>query len=125
VRVLLDTHVVLWWLFDEPQLGPRVRAVIANEKNEIFVSAVTVAEIAIKRSLGKLHGPDGLVGALAEEGFVELPLLASHSTALEFLPFHHRDPFDRMLVAQARAESLTLASYDARVLHYDVESVSG
>ena len=124
MRVLLDTHVLLWWLFDEPQLGSRVRSVIANGQNEIFVSAVTVAEIAIKRSIGKLPGPDGLLSTLAEEGFQELPLLTTHSALLERLPFHHRDPFDRMLIAQAKVESLTIASYDARVLEYEVDSIT-
>ena len=124
MRVLLDTHVLLWWLFDEPQLGSRVRSVIANGQNEIFVSAVTVAEIAIKRSIGKLPGPDGLLSTLAEEGFQELPLQTTHSALLERLPFHHRDPFDRMLIAQAKVESLTIASYDARVLEYEVDSIT-
>jgi PIN domain nuclease of toxin-antitoxin system len=125
VRVLLDTHVLLWWLFDDSRLGPGVRTILANGRNEIFVSAVSVAEIAIKRSLGKISGPPGLLGSLVEEGLQELALLSTHALALESLPLHHRDPFDRMLIAQAMTESLTFASYDPLIRAYDVEVVSG
>jgi len=125
VRVLLDTHVLLWWLLDDAKLGLRVRSVIANGRNEIFVSSVTVAEIAIKRSLGKLPGPPGLLGSLVEEGFQELPLLSTHAVVLEELPLHHRDPFDRLLIAQAMTDLLTFASYDQRASAYDVELITG
>lgn len=125
MRVLLDTHVLLWWLFDEAKLGPRVRSVIADGRNEIFVSSITVAEIAIKRSLGKLPGPPGLLGSLVEEGFQELPSLSTHAVVLEELPLHHRDPFDRFLIAQAMTDSLTFASYGPRVRAYDVELITG
>ena len=125
MRVLLDTHVLLWWLFDDSRLGPRVRATVADGRNEIFVSAVSVAEIAIKRSLGKLSGPPGLLGGLVEEGFRELALLSTHAIALETLPMRHRDPFDRMLIAQAMTDSLTFASYDPLIRAYDVEIISG
>ncbi|CAN5126811.1 type II toxin-antitoxin system VapC family toxin [soil metagenome] len=125
MRILLDTHVLLWWLLDDPQLGPRVRAKIADGRNEVFVSSVTVAEIAIKRALGKLPGPHGLLTSLTEEGFQELPLLSTHASALETLPQHHRDPFDRMLIAQALTESMTFATYDAVALRYDVQTITG
>lgn len=125
MRVLLDTHVLLWWLFDDQKLGPVVRTAISDGRNEVFVSAITVAEIAIKRSLGKLPGPDGLLQTLTEEGFQELPLLSTHSADVEFLPYHHRDPFDRLLVAQARVESLTLATYDRNLQRYGIPTISG
>ncbi len=125
MRVLLDTHVLLWWLFDDQRLGPRVRSIIADGSNEVFVSSVTVAEIAIKSSLGKLTGPPGLLGSLVEEGFQELALLSTHAITLENLPLHHRDPFDRLLVAQAITDSLTFISYDPHIRAYDVEVVSG
>ena len=125
MRVLLDTHVLLWWLLDDSKLGPRVRSIIADGRNEIFVSSVTVAEIAIKRSLGKLPGPPGLLGSLVEEGFQELALLSTHAIALENLPMHHRDPFDRLLVVQAITESLTFASYDPLIRAYDIDLVTG
>ena len=125
MRVLLDTHVLLWWLLDDARLGPRVRSTIADGRNDIYVSAVTVAEIAIKRSLGKLPGPPGLLDSLVEEGFEELPLLSSHSALLENLPFHHKDPFDRLLVVQALSEPLAFATYDARISAYDVDVITG
>ena len=124
MRILLDTHVLLWWLGDDAQLGPEARLVIADGGNEVFVSAVSIAEIAIKRSQGKLTAPSELLTVLAEEGFQELPLLSSHAAELENLPWHHRDPFDRLLVAQARVEGLTLATHDRHLAQYDVPVTS-
>lgn len=120
MRLLLDTHVFLWWLSDDPQLGPVLRAEISDGVNEVRVSSITIAEIAIKQSLGKLSAPAGLLGSLAEVGFEELPFISSHAAALENLPWHHRDPFDRMLIAQASVDGLTLASHDAHISEYDV-----
>lgn len=120
VNLLLDTHVFLWWLSDDPKLGGLTRAAIADGRNEVSVSAVTIAEIAIKRSQGKLDAPHDLLHILAEEGFTELPLLSTHAAGLETLPWHHRDPFDRMLVAQAKVEGLTLATLDKIIRAYDV-----
>ena len=120
MRVLLDTHVFLWWLSDDARLGPRLRAEISNGAHDIYVSSITIAEIAIKRSLGKLSAPPGLLGSLVEEGFEELPFVSSHAAALENLPWHHRDPFDRMLIAQASVDGLALASHDSRISEYDV-----
>ena len=125
MRLLLDTHVLLWWLFDDARLGPRVRSSIADGRNDVFVSSVTVAEIAIKRALGKLPGPPGLLDSLAEEGFQELPLLSTHSVLLENLPLHHKDPFDRLLIAQALSESLAFATYDGHMAAYDLEILTG
>lgn len=118
MRLLLDTHILLWWLADDPALSAEYRAVIADANNDVFVSAVSVAEIAIKTSLGKLEAPDGLIDAVAESGFVELPFLAAHAALLRELPWHHRDPFDRMLVCQALAEHLALLSADRHVGAY-------
>jgi len=124
VRALIDTHVLLWWLSDDKRLSPRHRTVIADSDNEVFVSAVTVAEISIKASLGKLTAPGGLVQTIAHEGFSALPLTADHAEALRELPWHHRDPFDRMLVAQASVEQFPLLSSDARLGQYAVEIVA-
>ena len=124
MRALIDTHVLLWWLSDDKRLSPRHRTVIADSDNEVFVSAVTVAEISIKASLGKLTVPDGLVQTIAHEGFSALPLTADHAEALRELPWHHRDPFDRMLVAQASVEQFPLLSSDARLGQYAVEIVA-
>ncbi len=126
MRLLLDTHVLLWWLADDQRLGPRVRSALEDGRNDVFVSAVTIAEIAIKKSLGKLDAPPGLTQVLAEEGFEELPLLSTHSVALEALPRHHSDPFDRLLIAQATTERLAFATDDSDMRLYDtVEIISG
>ncbi|MGL4340240.1 MAG: type II toxin-antitoxin system VapC family toxin [Rhodoglobus sp.] len=124
MRVLLDTHILLWWLSDNDRLGTSLRSLITSGHNEIFVSAVSIAEIAIKRSQGKLVAPSELLNVLTEEGFQELPLLSVHSAEVEALPWHHRDPFDRLLIAQARVENLTFATHDARIRDYDVSVIS-
>lgn len=124
MRILLDTHVLLWWLGDDPQLGQELRSAIANGAHEVFVSSVSIAEIAIKRSQGKLAAPAELLRVLAEEGFQELPLLSIHATEVEHLPWHHRDPFDRLLVAQATVEGLTLATHDRQIRQYEVVVIS-
>jgi PIN domain nuclease of toxin-antitoxin system len=120
VRLLLDTHVLLWWLADDSKLGPGIRSLIADGANDVFVSAISIAEIALKQSLGKLDAPGNLAELLAEEGFTPLPFDAAHASALAHLPWHHRDPFDRMLVAQAISANLTFATSDSRVAEYDV-----
>jgi len=101
VRLLLDSHVGLWWLDDHPSIGPRCREhLVAAE--EVFFSAVTPWELGIKRSLGKILIPDGLVDALTAAGFMPLSITVAHAEHAPALPAHHRDPFDRMLVAQAQ-----------------------
>ena len=124
MRRLLDTHVLLWWLTDDRRLGAGVREVMEAPSTQMLVSSVTVAEIATKISLGKLPSQPDLLDQLAEEGFVELPFTHAHAAALEGLPMHHRDPFDRMLVVQAQLESLTLVTADPRCTAYDVATLS-
>ncbi|TQL02026.1 type II toxin-antitoxin system VapC family toxin [Cellulomonas sp. SLBN-39] len=123
MRILADTHVLLWWLGDDPRLPDRHRTSLSDGATEVLYSAVSIAEIAIKTSLGKLVAPADLVRALDDEGFTPLPLRPAHAAALRDLPWHHRDPFDRMLVAQAMVEDVALASVDARVAAYDVRIV--
>ena len=120
MRILLDSHVVLWWLDDNSSLGPRSRELI-DHADGAFVSAVTPWELGIKRALGKLSMPDGLTGELEAEGFVSLPITAAHAELAPSLPAHHRDPFDRMLVAQAQLETLVLVTADQLLDSYDVE----
>lgn len=120
MRVLLDSHVVLWWLDDSPAIGPRCRDLIGSA-DEAFVSAVTPWELGIKRALGKLTMPDGLVEQLESEGFDPLPITAAHAEQAPALPPHHRDPFDRMLVAQAQLETLVLVTADRAFADYEVE----
>lgn len=120
MRLLLDSHVCLWWLDDHPSLGPRCRAAL-EEADEARFSAVTPWELGIKRALGRLVIPDGLVGALTAAGFEPLPITAAHAERAPDLPAHHRDPFDRMLVAQAQLEALTLVSGDEALRAYEVD----
>jgi PIN domain nuclease of toxin-antitoxin system len=119
VKLLLDTHVLLWWLADDPQLAPTAAEAIA-EADVVAVSAASAWEIAIKQALGKLSGPDDLAAELSANGFTELPVSVAHAVAAGGLPRHHSDPFDRMLVAQARIESLSLVTRDARLAEYGV-----
>jgi len=117
-NILLDTHVLLWWLGASGRLSKKTRRTI-TECASVYVSAATVWEIAIKRALGKLEIPDNLEETLAANSFVPLPISVSHAIAAGRLPRHHDDPFDRMLVAQAALESLTLLTADARLKAYD------
>lgn len=119
MRLLLDTHVVLWWLADDETLSEEVKQIIDTEA-EAFISAASVWEIAIKQALGKLTGPPDLLDTLDRSGLVELPIRSRHAAEAGGLPPLHRDPFDRMLVAQARCEGLTLLSRDPQVRRYDV-----
>ena len=123
-RLLLDTHVLLKALADAPDLAPTVRSAITDSANEVFVSAVSVWEVAIKRALGKLHAPDGMASVVAESGFLELFVTSLHAEQAGGLPMHHRDPFDRMLVAQAQAEGLTIVTADSRIPLYEVRTMA-
>ena len=117
-RLLLDTHVLLWWLAGDRQLPKDVRDRIDTEL-EVLVSPASIWEVEIKRGLGKLEAPD-LVDAIEDSGFDELPIRYAHAVTAGRLPPVHRDPFDRMLVAQATVEQLTLVSRDAEIQRYDV-----
>jgi len=113
MRLLLDTHIFLWAVSGSAQLKPAVRRVIAAA-DEVYVSAASIWEIAIKAQLGKIRADtDQLVAAIEGSGFVELPVRAAHAAAVANLVFHHNDPFDRLLVAQAIAEPLRLLTADA------------
>src|ERR1019366_1160016 len=112
MRLLLDTHILLWWLADSPSLSDRAREVIGDPDNAVFVSAVSLWEIWLKQSLGKLRLPSDFEQRLAGESFESLPLLAAHTREVASLPWHHRDPFDRMLIAQARATELKFVIAD-------------
>ncbi len=124
MRLLLDTHTLLWTLGEPASLGSRARDAIEDEGNDVFVSAVSVWEIAIKRALGKLAAPDDIVAGIASQGFSPLPISLHHADLAGALPRHHADPFDRMLVAQAEAEGLTLVTRDARMPRYGVRTLA-
>jgi len=123
MHLLLDTHVLLWWLGDSPRLGPASRTRMADPRARVFVSAATGWEISIKRALGELKAPADLDALLDRAGFERLAITFHHGEAAGDLPPLHRDPFDRMLVAQARLERLALVTADEAIRAYDVETV--
>ena len=118
MRILLDTHLLLWWLDASPSLSAEASETIRDPENTVFVSAVSLWEIWLKQSLGKLRLPDDFTGKLAAESFESLPLTASHTRPVSLLPWCHRDPFDRMLVAQAQVENLVLLTADGLLSAY-------
>ncbi len=123
MNLLLDTHTLLWWLNDDPTLSAEARELIGDGRQTVYVSAATAWEISIKKALGKLEAPDDLDAALSANVFQELPISIAHATAAGQLPNHHSDPFDRMLVAQARLENLTLVTRDQNIAKYQVAIV--
>ena len=122
---LLDTHVLLWWLANDPKLSADVRETIRNPVNDSFVSAATIWEIAIKTSLGKLKQPDDLLTVLRDNRFQVLDISAEHCLNVGSLPWHHKDPFDRMLISQALVEGLAIITVDNKFKLYDVPLFSG
>lgn len=124
MRLLLDTHALLWWRNDTARLAPATYEAISSGENPVVVSHISLWEITIKTALGKLRAPNDLLELCAADGFELLPLDLPHIAAVKALPPLHRDPFDRMLVAQARVERLTLVTGDANMMRYDVKVLS-
>ena len=120
MTLLLDTHVLLWWLADDPRLTPAMREAIADPATSVVVSAASAWEAAIKAAVGKLRVPDGLREELVRHGFDELPVTVEDGLAAGALPRHHSDPFDRMLIAQAARRQFVLLTADRRFSDYDV-----
>ena len=119
-RLLLDTHVLVWCLSDAARLTETARTAIANPHNDVFVSAITAWEVAVKRAKGAMTAPDHLSALVEERGFTHLPLTFHHAEQAGRLPMYHRDPFDRFLIAQAQAEGLILVTRDRHIPRYDV-----
>jgi PIN domain nuclease of toxin-antitoxin system len=119
MRLLLDTHVVLWWLMDDPTLDADIKTII-DEEPDVFVSPATLWEITIKQAAGKIRAPDDLAERILDAEMDELPIRSAHAITAGRLPPIHRDPFDRMLIAQARHERLTLVTRDKEIHKYDV-----
>ncbi|MGH2913587.1 MAG: type II toxin-antitoxin system VapC family toxin [Solirubrobacteraceae bacterium] len=123
MKLLLDTHAALWWLADDARVGSDAERQLSDDTNHVFLSAAVIWEVAIKRSLGKLHAPADLASTLLGAGARPLPVTVDHAAAVEGLPWHHRDPFDRLLVAQAHAEKAAIVSQDHRLRPYGVALV--
>ena len=121
MRLLLDTHALLWWLADDPALSGGARDAIAAPGSSVFVSAASAGEISIKRAIGRLTAPVDLEAQIGASRFDPLPITVGHALAAGALPRHHDDPFDRMLVAQAMVERLIIVTRDARVGLYGVD----
>lgn len=118
-RLLLDTHVVLWWLADDPTLSEDLKVMI-DEELDVFVSAATVWEVAIKQQLAKIRSPVDLPERIRDSELQQLPISFGDAIEAGRLPHIHRDPFDRMLIAQARCHGLTLATRDSNIQRYEV-----
>ena len=119
MKLLLDTHVVLWWLSDDPTLADDIKDRIDHDP-EVYLSPVTIWEIAIKQAIGKIAEPADLPERVRATRLPEIAITSEHALVAGRLPLHHRDPFDRMLVAQARCEGLALVTRDTRIPDYDV-----
>ncbi len=120
MTLLLDTHALLWWLDDPKLLSKEARRAIRDSRNRVYVSAVVAWEIAIKKALGKLAVPDNLDAAITANDFLELPISISHALGVMTLPDHHRDPIDRLLIAQALLEHHRLITRDTDIQNYAV-----
>jgi PIN domain nuclease of toxin-antitoxin system len=118
VKLILDTHTAIWWLSDDARLGTEALRQVGDERNQVLLSAAVIWEVAIKRSLGKLVAPEDLASVMLGAGALQLAVTLDHAAAVETLPWHHRDPFDRLLIAQALHEGAALVSNDARLSSY-------
>jgi PIN domain nuclease of toxin-antitoxin system len=125
VKLLLDTHALLWWILDSKDLSRKARRALTSFDNEVYVSAATAWEIATKSRLGKLPAADPFAHSISESlnklGFEELAISVDHAQRAGLLPGHHRDPFDRLLIAQAQAENLVLISNEKLFDDYHVQ----
>jgi PIN domain nuclease of toxin-antitoxin system len=123
LKLLLDTHAALSWLTGDERFGDAAARRLSDDTNQVLLSAAVVWEVVIKRALGKLDAPEDLGPTLLDAGAQPLPITLDHAAAVERLPWHHRDPFDRMLVAQAIVEGAALVSGDEALRAYDLELV--
>lgn len=127
MRALLDTHAFLWWITDDPRLSPRVHKIIGEGENELFLSAASGWEIAFKAQLGRLQLSGDLVGFISQQlhlnAIQSLPIQMSHALHVHTLPGLHRDPFDRLLVAQSQLENLPILTADPQIARYSVTTI--
>lgn len=120
MNLLLDTHVLLWWLDANPSLSEKAKTTIADGSNLVLISAAVIWEIRIKQALGKLEIPTNFRQTLDRQPFEMLPITAEHAHTVGDLPPIHRDPFDRMLIAQAKVERLTIVTRDTNIKQYKI-----
>jgi PIN domain nuclease of toxin-antitoxin system len=126
MKLLLDTHAFIWFVEDDEKLPERIRIQIEDAENEILISIVSLWEIAVKTSLGKLEltiDIPSMISKIEENGFSILPILPEHTVFVSSLPFHHRDPFDRMLISQSITEKIKMVSKDGAFDDYDVDII--
>lgn len=127
MKALLETHTFLWWITDNPHLSSRVREIIKDSDNDIFLSAASGWEMVIKAQLGRLHLPEKLENFISEQltinAILSLPVEMSHALYVYALPNYHRDPFDRVIIAQAVLEHLPLLTTDPQIAKYPVEII--
>lgn len=127
MKALLDTHTFLWWILDDKRLSPRARETIRDPNNTLFLSAASAWEMVIKAQAGRLRLPENPARFIHEQlslqGIEGLPVQVSHALHVSSLPAHHRDPFDRLLVAQSQMENLPILSSDPLIAQYEVEII--
>lgn len=123
MKILLDTHILIWFLEDNKRLSSKLSELIVNPINLIYFSSVSLAEMALKASKNRLIYPDDILNICYEQGFEELALLSKHSLVLRDLPLIHNDPFDRLLVAQALSEDIFLMSADQIFIQYNIKLI--
>jgi PIN domain nuclease of toxin-antitoxin system len=127
MKVVLDTHAFLWWIADDDQLPSSARSIIGNRENELFLSAATGWEIAIKAKLGRIHLPGKVDSFIAKQlelnDIYSLPIHMSHALNVYNLPNYHRDPFDRLIVSQAQLEKMSILTTDPQIARYGVKVV--
>lgn len=125
MNYLLDTHIILWWLTDPKQIAPKAVKIISDKENSIFISNASLWEMAIKKNLGRLTLPRNIVEILQAEGFQIMPIGHEEALGIGDLPLIHSDPFDRMLVMQAKLYNCVLITRDKNVMDYPVVTIKG
>ena len=123
MRLLLDTHILLWWLSQDPKLNDETMKLI-RDTPDVYISVATMWELGAKQQIGKITAPDDVLERVESAGFTHLAIGFHHAVTASRLPLIHRDPFDRMLVAQARCEGLTLVTRDSDIQKYEVDTLA-
>jgi len=125
MNYLLDTHIILWWLTDPNQIAPKARKIISDRKQKIYLSSASFWEMAIKKSIGKLTLPNNILEILIQTGFELLPITTQEALSVADLPLLHMDPFDRMLIMQAKLNDLVFITRDEKLTDYPIITLKG